>query len=90
MKSLAIVTAGLAMVSGFVAAWYWWKSTRVTPIWFNPDGEPESIAGAAAGNTASLFLAGQESSRLNKLAAIWTAVSVGLSGISGFAGALGL
>ena len=88
MKCGSIILSVLAFVVGLAAAWYWFRASQVKPMWFDAvSSEPEMLASAAAGNVASQFLAASEAARLNKLAAILTAIAVFLGTLGNLAGA---
>jgi hypothetical protein len=82
MRYVALALAGGAMITGFIAAWYWYKASVVK---LAPEtgggfgGGFASVDGAWAGGAVDAI---KESSRLNKIAAGFTAASVALSGLS--------
>lgn len=87
MKIAEIALAMLASVAGLLAAWYWYKASRIqtVPKW-NYSGDA-SWAQAVGQHrwTEDLIARTSESARLNKIAAQWTAVTVALAGISSIA-----
>jgi hypothetical protein len=86
MKSIAVTGfAILALVTGLIAAWYWWQSTRVPVKNANPN--PRSWDATTLGLAAGTVTAYKEVSKLNKWAAIFTAISVVSSAISALVGA---
>lgn len=93
MKLAGITLAFGALVTGLVAAWYWYQSSRiqVEPIW--PEGglgpvEPGERMDAEAGWIGGTLAANSKSAELNAKAAIWTACSVLLAGLSSILSAL--
>jgi hypothetical protein len=81
IKYLAIALAVVALVAALIAARYWYSSSTVVPVDTLAAlyGGPGQAAMAAVGG---LFEAGLESARLNKIAAIWTAVAAVLGAAS--------
>jgi hypothetical protein len=80
------VVAGLA--AGLWAAYCWWKASKVE---IDPGGveqtcDPELIQMSW---TTGIMKAVGESARLNKIAALWTAVAVLLNAVSSVLGYLG-
>lgn len=88
MKIAEIAIAILAFVTGLVAAWYWYRASKITadPGW-GPNGLAEPGVHSAAQDAwiAAMLQSASESARLNKIAALWTAVTVALTGISSIA-----
>src|SRR6185437_9618111 len=91
---LNTLTALAALVCGLIAAWYWFRSSRVAidPGWTLP-GEPGPSEPADAGAQqmawiAATITASNEVARLNKSASLWTAASVVFSAASAIVGAL--
>jgi hypothetical protein len=78
----------LGGISGIVAAYYWWKASDipVVPAWGDcePVDTEDKMRGWAMGTLEALMV----SSRLNKRAAQWTAISVLLSTASCFFGGI--
>jgi len=73
MKSAAVILAIAALAAGLVSAWYWYRTSRVSPL------EPISGFLGAHGTTDSpdnWYRAASASARLNERAAIWTAATV--------------
>jgi hypothetical protein len=79
--------------TGLLAAWYWYKSSKAGP---SEDYITTYIDTAEAvkdtplnsyRQIAGMMIDSFEASRLNKLAAIWTAISVVLGGLTTVAGA---
>ncbi|MGH8115675.1 MAG: hypothetical protein ACREPS_11580 [Rhodanobacteraceae bacterium] len=68
-----------------LAAWYWYKASRVQPDpgW---DGtrlvEPGVHSMAQDAWIAAMLQSASESARLNKIAALWTAVAVALNALA--------
>lgn len=90
MKIAEITLAILAFVTGLVAAGYWYRASKVTadPGW-DPNGLAEPGVHSAAQDAwiAAMLQSASESARLNKIAALWTAVSIFLTAISAIAAA---
>lgn len=90
-RDIALGFAMGGLVFGLVAAWYWYRSTRVAidPLNDDPDAimpvvpELEQLAWLAA-----QFRANQEVGRLNTIAATLTAVAVVFSTASSVIGML--
>ena len=91
VKTLSMVVALAAFVTGVVAAWYWYRSARIDPKtgWNPPVGDATTDPDALLANLNALFVwtfaikdALKESSELNRSAAIWTAVSVLFSAVA--------
>jgi len=88
MKWTSVVLAGLSLIVGLAAAWFWFDSSRV---------QPEPGPGIDSGERAiqdqawigALIVAANKSARLNKIAAILTAVAVVLGTASSVSGAFG-
>ena len=82
MRGLSFFCAGVALISGLMAAWYWHASTKekIDPAIHKMDNgndawRPKEWAESVMNTFA-------EASRLNGIAARWTAVSVILSALS--------
>jgi hypothetical protein len=87
MKVGGIVTAVAALIAGLIAAWYWYRSSKVQiePMW--PQGpmglvEPGEVEASQGGWIGGTLLAFSASADLNSKAALWTAGSVVLAAIS--------
>jgi hypothetical protein len=83
MQYMSFALAITACATGIVAAVYWYRASavKVAPATKN------LIVGGGMATGTEPFLTGvinatKEASALNRIAAIWTALSVGLSGIS--------
>ena len=90
MKIAEIVLAMLAFVTGLIAAWYWYRASKITadPGWgHNGLVEPGNRSAAKDAWIAAMLKSASESARLNKIAALWTAMAVALTGISSIAAA---
>jgi hypothetical protein len=90
MKVLALILAALSAVAGLIAAWQWWKASKVE---FRPFEEVNGQLVEVPPTDVVVWVGAvrhtlRKSGRLNKIAAIWTAASVGLAGMSALAGAL--
>ena len=89
MKYVGVVISLLACSTGALSAWYWYKSSRVSivPIWADKYGvEPGDQYASQSGQMAGVIRAASESGRLNKIAALLTAVTVALNVIGGVVG----
>lgn len=77
MMLLSVALPIATLTSGIIAAWLWWKASRVTviPLWAKHGGI-EPVGGSDSQWVSGILEVLEESSRLNKKAAIWTAVSV--------------
>jgi hypothetical protein len=82
MRIAAIYLAIAGGFSGLIAAYYWYKSSKipVDPKW---TCEPVDTEDKALGWTGATIDAFTKSAELNKKAALWTAISVLLSALSG-------
>jgi hypothetical protein len=87
MKLATISVALAALVTGIIAAVYWYRSSRVqiVPDW--PEGafglvEPGETRASDAGWTSGTLAAFSKSADLNAKAALWTAASVVLAALS--------
>lgn len=103
MTSLAIASAVVACGAGLVAAWYWFKSSKVNIAPLGPDwglpgtGSPIEpvttearlldVAASSIRDDQKILQAFKEGARLSSVAAIWTAVSVAASATSAILGA---
>lgn len=87
MKIAEIVIALLAFTAGLLAAWYWYKASRIqtVPKWSYSGEASWAQAFGQHRWTEELIARTSESARLNKIAALWTAVTVALAGISSIA-----
>lgn len=88
MKNIIILVLQIcSAAAGLYAAYWWWVAStgRIESVWDVEPGESElSQAGWITGIMNSLG----ESARLNKRAALWTALTVLFSAICGILGAL--
>jgi hypothetical protein len=86
------ILSSLAVIASFIGAYYWYVSTTV-PIKRWGENEPlpfpdehqrqEMLNRTAAMNTlwlGGMLDAARETARRNKIAALWTAVALGLNG----------
>lgn len=83
ISALALVTA---LCSG-IAAYYWWLSSRQKPVASEPPvasigDNPEEHILVAHVNVDALEAALLESSRLNKIAAKWSALAAGFATVA--------
>jgi len=74
LRALAIAFAVIGLAAAIVAAFYWWKASRV----------PVTNTNASISDASELYIlaaqvAFNESSRLNGIAAIWTGAAAVLS-----------
>lgn len=89
MTVLSILFAAIALITGLVAAWYWYASTRqkIDPAIYTTDDGREAFRPKEWNKNVTKVVA--EASRLNGRAAIWTAVAVISSALSTMFSALG-
>jgi len=86
LKIVAFVLALIALGCGLVAAVYWYRSSKakIVPAW------PLEISGPIDKNimgwVTGAMIAFRKSSDLNRVAAIWTGVSVTFGGLSAMIG----
>jgi hypothetical protein len=95
MKTISLWLAAVACITGLIAAFYWWRSAMIDQS-FNPNPPtgnvvttPSIIPGYLQEIYSQLFRFSDTSkdiSRLNRNAALLTAISVGLSGLSSWFG----
>ncbi|MEO9169068.1 MAG: hypothetical protein ABI230_11750 [Aestuariivirga sp.] len=79
MKALSIILSLFAFLTGSLAAYFWYKASKVpvVPVYEQLGGSGfEPIGGSQMDWIVGLLQATHESARLNKIAAIFTAVSV--------------
>lgn len=78
MRIVGGVLALVACITGFIAAYQWYKASQVpiTPAWVAGGSEPVLSGQSQAGWTAGLTDASTKSADLNSIAAKWTAASV--------------
>jgi len=97
MKICSILLALAAFGAGVTAAWYWYLSAKVDPKtgWDPPVGDATKDSQVLLENLNAIAVwifaikdALEEASRLNRNAAIWTAISVLLSALAALAGSL--
>jgi hypothetical protein len=90
MKCVSIALAVGALVSGLIAAFYWYKSSNVDidPGWTVEHPEPVVPELKQMGWNSAMMNAITTSATLNKTAALWTALSVALGGASTIVGSL--
>jgi hypothetical protein len=87
MKIAALILALMSAASGFWAAYRWYRASDVYVVVFDEgDGDPPTPDLEARLTAQAITL--QEVARLNKHAAIATAISVVLGGLSVVADAL--
>jgi len=86
MRLVAFVLAALSLVTGLVAAWYWYKSSIVSVeprIDRGPRGGMPGVVRAWLGGTIASV---ESSAALNKKASVWTAATVVLGTLGNFLG----
>lgn len=88
MKIVSATLTVLAAGMGFVAAYYWFRASKIPIIPEWGPIEPGDERYAHTGMTAGIMKAYSESAELNMKAARWTAVSVGLAAAGGLIGML--
>lgn len=88
MRMAALILALAGFVVGILAAVIWLQASRVfvSPQW--GDSEPRDPVMSQAGWILGLLQASTESARLNRRAAMLTAIAVLLTTVSGVAGLL--
>jgi hypothetical protein len=85
MKIAAFALAILGFICAIVAAWFWYRSSKVSPIppWEYEEGkqfsEPGSTEALHGGWIFALIGVVRESARLNQMAALWTGASAVLN-----------
>jgi hypothetical protein len=87
VKVISILFAIAALITGLVGACYWYKSSIVPIDRWGRNEHPSSFRPHEhqAANTlwlGGMFEAAQKTARLNRVAALWTAFAVVLSGVS--------
>jgi hypothetical protein len=97
MHCFSIAAGVIALVTGLIAAYWWYQSAQIVPVpaWAVPRTgaagvfsgvEPGDSQESDSGWLAALLAAAKDSSGLNKRAALWTAFSVSAGAIANFAG----
>jgi hypothetical protein len=100
MHCFSIAAGVTALVTGLIAAYWWYQSAQIVPVpaWAVPrTGEAGVFSGVEPGDSqesdsgwlAALLVAAKDSAGLNKRAALWTASSVLAGAIANFAGNIG-
>jgi hypothetical protein len=83
MRNIAILLATVALLCGLIAAWYWYRASKIP---FQPKyaelGDDVSEMDFHGELVTSIMIAVQKTSDLNRIAALWTAVAVVLGGIA--------
>jgi predicted DNA repair protein MutK len=91
VKSIELLLAVCAFGTGMLSAWYWLKASKVPtdPGW-GKGGIVEAGIHALSQDAwiAAMLQAASESSRLNKIAARWTAATAALTVTGALIGAL--
>lgn len=91
MSSIIIILSVGALLTGCLAAFYWWKASKVMVMpMYEQNGElaPLPITTNQGEWLYAVFLGIEKSGALNKTAATWTAISVALGGVSSIISAL--
>jgi hypothetical protein len=85
---LSIGLANLGLVIGILAAWYWWRASRVTiiPVWGGI--EPKDLYLSLEGWVAGINHAAAQSGQLNTIAAVLSGIAVVASTLAGWVGTL--
>jgi hypothetical protein len=85
---LSIGLANLGLVLGILAAWYWWRASRVAiiPLW--GAREPVDQSQALAGWIVGINEAAEVSGKLNTIAALLSGAAVLVSTLAGWVGSL--
>jgi len=86
-NAITIIAEALGTLTGFYAAYCWWSASMATidPGWKVEPGESEA---SQAGWIVGIMESMSKSARLNKKAALWTALSVALTSAPGILSAL--
>jgi len=94
MRAISVGLAIAALITGLIAAWHWYRSSRimVDPGWTEP-GEPGPTEPVSERRqhrewTSATIAAFHDAAALNKTASFWTAGSVALGAASTIVGAL--
>jgi len=85
LKLTIATLAVCSLVSGITGAWYWWRSSKVLVMPFyiqNGEFEPFDPNQSAMQWIVAHMMTFEKAGDLNKVAAIWTAISVSLSSLS--------
>ena len=87
MKCVSLFFAIFALISGLIAAWYWYRSSivHIEPSW---SMEPVIDDLKHSGWITAIMKSASDAAYLNKRAAQWTALSVVLGGASSVVGAI--
>jgi hypothetical protein len=88
MKILFLVLSGCALVSGIVAAWHWYQSSKVEVRYRSIDIltlQPDDPKRLEAGLLSSIY-AFKVAAALNAKAALWSAAAVVFGAVSGVVG----
>jgi len=90
VKSISILLAAGALITGLKAAYHWHASSLVEiyPGWTSERPEPVDRELRQIAQYGATLTAVAQSAAQNKVAAIWTAASVILGGASSILGAL--
>jgi hypothetical protein len=77
MRDTEMVLALLTLICGLMSAWFWYKASRVVPAPLKFGRVDPSLPSTSEMTWISgLLVAGNETARLSKIAALWTAVAV--------------
>ena len=90
MKCASIALAVCAVVTGLIAAYYWYQSSKVQidPGWTAEHPEPVVVELRQMDLNVAIYKWAETAASLNKAAALWTALSVALAGASSIVGSL--
>ena len=85
---LSIGLANLGLILGVLAAWYWWRASRIQirPVWGMREPIDQTLA--IAGWIAGINSAAEQSGRLNTIAAILSGAAVLASTFASWFGTL--
>ena len=81
---LGIGFANLGLLVGFLAAWYWWRASRIAIIPQWGAREPLDQAQSLAGWIVGINAAADASGKLNSLAAVLSGAAVVFSTLAGW------
>jgi hypothetical protein len=86
-KSTNVILAITALLRGLMAAWRWYAASKIQPYpkWRIEPVEPTLVQ---MGWTSATLEAFEKAGQLNARAALWTAASLILSGLSALTGAV--
>ncbi len=85
MKLASILLAFIGFATGSLAAYLWWKASRIPS---NPEIVPDDPVYGTMAQAESTKVAFEKAGKLNAKAAAWTAVSVLVNALAALAGAM--